>query len=488
MTITDTSTPLAGLAPVSPRLTLTTTVLYGFGDISNAIKNVVFGIFTFFFYTSVMGLSGSLAGLGIAVGIFWDAIIGPYIGHLSDHTQSRLGRRHSLMFLGTATMGVTFWAMFSPPQHLPGWILFTWLVVTNILVRTATSIYAIPYQALGAELSSNYDRRTTIVGARGVLSLLGTLGAAILALKVFFPDRTPGIDPKLNYAGYLAMGFGLGLAMTVAALIALVATLRWTFTPTARQGSHGAGRGVLRAALQSLHTQSFRVLLPALMLYDLGLVISSTIAIHFTTYYLKITSSATLVLFQVVFYGMAFLGIIFWSFVAKKIEKQRLYLMSAVAVIVLLLVAQFLFGAGHLLASGNVRLFALGRALSGFFGSIVWFVPASMIADVADEDELGTGQRREGLLFGVTALGRNLASGLALLLTGILVDTFAGLQPGQAIQSPTTVARIGIIFGSLPALLIALAFVLTLRYKLTRSRLHIIQDELTHRQSWQVQD
>ncbi|MBA3947460.1 MAG: MFS transporter [Herpetosiphonaceae bacterium] len=487
MTIADTSTAVVDVGQVAPRLTLGTTILYGFGDISNAIKNVVFSIFTFFFYTSVMGLSGSLAGLGIAVGVFWDAIIGPYIGHLSDHTQSRLGRRHSLMFLGTATMGVTFWAMFSPPQHLPGWILFMWLLVTNILVRTATSVYAIPYQALGAELSSNYDRRTRIVGARGVLSLLATLGAAILALKVFFPDQTPGVDPKLNYHGYPAMGFGLGLAMTIAALIALVATLSWHSSPTTRQESHGEGRSVLRAAFQSLRSQSFRVLLPALMLYDLGLVISSTIAIHFTTYYLKITSSATLTLFQVVFYVMAFVGIIFWSLVAKKIEKQRLYLISAVAVVALLLVAQFLFGAGHLLGSGNIRLFAFGRALSGFFGSIIWFVPASMIADVADEDELATGQRREGLLFGVTALGRNLASGLALLLTGFLIDTFAGLQPGQATQSPATVARIGIIFGSLPAVLIALAFLLTLRYKLTRSRLHVIQHELKHRHNSQAQ-
>src|SRR5436305_683718 len=118
MTIADTSTGVADRVQLSPRLTRGTTILYGFGDISNAIKNVVFGIFTFFFYTSVMGLSGSLAGLGIAVGVLWDALIGPYIGYISDHTQSRWGRRHSLMFLGTATMGITFWAMFSPPQHL----------------------------------------------------------------------------------------------------------------------------------------------------------------------------------------------------------------------------------------------------------------------------------------------------------------------------------------------------------------------------------
>ena len=479
MTIADTSVGLGELT-AAPQLTKSTILLYGLGDIANAVKTVVFGIFTFFFYTSVMGLSGSLAGVGIAVGVFWDGIIGPYIGYLSDHVHSRLGRRHSFMLLGAATMGITFWAMFTPPQHLPSGTLFLWLLVTNILVRTATSIYAIPYNALGAELSTNYDQRTTIVGARGILSLLGTLAATVLALKVFFPDRVPGVDPKLNYAGYPAMAMTLGFAMTVVALIAILVTLPWRFTTTGQPARQRQGWGVLRASLLSLRNQSFRALLLSFMLYYLGLTINATIAVHFTTYYLGITASSSLALFQVAFYLMAFLGIVFWSLIAKKIEKHTLYLLSAVVIVVVLLGAQWLFGAGHLFGTGHVYLFAIGRALAGFFGSIVWFLPASMVADVADEDELQTGQRREGLLFGVVSLGQHLSGGVALLATGFLVDAFAGLQAGQATQTPATIARIGFIFGSLPAMLIAVAVVLTLGYKLNRTRLHVIQSQLEH--------
>ena len=151
----------------APRLTRWTRFAYGVGDISNAVKTVMAALFGFFFYTSVMGLPGSLVGLAGAIGLVWDALIDPYIGQLSDHSRARRGRRHAFMLAGALTMGAGFWLSFSPPRGLPQPVLFAWLLGTGFLLRTATSVFRVPYFALGAELSRDYDERTSIVGLRG---------------------------------------------------------------------------------------------------------------------------------------------------------------------------------------------------------------------------------------------------------------------------------------------------------------------------------
>ena len=99
-------------------LALRTKVLYGVGEIANGIKMVVFGLFTLFFYTTVMGLPSSWVGFASVIATLWNAAIDPYIGYLSDRARVAFGRRHAFMLLGAVTMGATLWAFLSPPRGL----------------------------------------------------------------------------------------------------------------------------------------------------------------------------------------------------------------------------------------------------------------------------------------------------------------------------------------------------------------------------------
>jgi Na+/melibiose symporter-like transporter len=464
-----------------PRVDFRTKLLYGIGDIANSIKSTTFGLFTLFFYTTVMGLPGTWLGIVGAIALVWDASIDPYIGYLSDKAGFRFGRRHTFMLIGSLTVGVSFWLVFSPPQGLPRGALLGWLLGTNLLVRTAISLYGIPYYALGAELSQEYHERTAITGMRSFLAILGTLAAAALSFVVFFPDSTPGVDPKLNYAGYPAMGLTFGLVMTVVGLIATLGTLSW-------RSSHLTSRPdvmisqPLRSFIanfrQSLRNLSFRVLFFSLSLFFLGVVITNTMSLHYLTYYCKITTSTALSTCQSALYIGGLVGMTFWLSVARRVEKHRLYFLAALLTAVLMFAAFVLLGEGGLLGIGNVRPLVIGHALLGFFGSVLWFIPASMVADVVDEDECATGMRREGSFFGILSFGPQMATGLSLLLTGVLVDKFAGLVPAQAEQSAQTIYRIGVLYGVLPALLTLMAALLILRYSLTRQRVISIRAEL----------
>jgi GPH family glycoside/pentoside/hexuronide:cation symporter len=485
MAVVESSINEITTSPAKPRLDQRTKILYGIGDIANAVKMTLFGLFTLYFYTTVMGLPGTLVGIASVIVLVWDAAIDPYIGYVSDKARLPFGRRHAFMLIGALTMGISFWAFLSPPQGLCTGSLFAWLLGSSLLVRTMTSVFGVPYFALGAELSQNYHERTSITGIRGILALLGTLAAASLSFVVFFPDRTPGVDPKLNYAGYPAMGLASGLVMTAVGLIATLGTLSWRLY--LRTGGDGempqTPRNFLASFLQSLRNPSFRMLFTSYSLFFLGVVINSSLSIHYLTYYAKVTASAALSTFQLAFYAGALVGVVFWLRLSRLIQKHWLYLLTNLVTATLMLCALLLVGEGHFFGTGNVRGLIIGHALAGFFGSILWFMPGSMIADVTDEDELVTGQRREGSFFGIFFFGQQLAAGLSLLLTGVLVDWFAGLVPGQAAQSPQTAWRLGLLYSVLPATLLGAAAVLILRYTLSKQRVAAIRAELDRRRT-----
>src|SRR5712692_8598891 len=183
---------------------------YGIGEITVTISMVLFGLFVLFFYTSVMRLPATLAGIGSAAGLVGDAIIDPYIGYRSDNHRGRFGRRHGYMLAGALFTGAAFWLLLSPPQGLGTAALFGWLLGATLLFRFSGAVFRIPYLSLGAELSRDYDERTSIVGVRSFFGLGGTLAAATLSFALFFPNRVAGIDPKLDYAGYPRMGLAFG--------------------------------------------------------------------------------------------------------------------------------------------------------------------------------------------------------------------------------------------------------------------------------------
>src|SRR5215217_5534180 len=77
-----------------------TKLAYGIGGLSDSVKTFGFTTFLLFYYTTVLGLPSALLGLAMGAGLVWDAVVDPLIGHLSDRTNVRFGRRHTFMLAG----------------------------------------------------------------------------------------------------------------------------------------------------------------------------------------------------------------------------------------------------------------------------------------------------------------------------------------------------------------------------------------------------
>ena len=468
------------------RLGLRTKIVYGVGEISNSIKTYAFGLFLLFYYSSVLGLPGTLVGAATALSLVWDALIDPLIGTWSDRVRSRYGRRHPFMLVGAVCMGVSFYLIFNPPAGLSPSLLFAWLLGTNLVLRTTNSLFIVPYHALGAELSADYYERTSITGVRAAFALSGTLVAAALSFAAFFPEITPGVDPKFNPAGYTQMALVFGLAITAAGLISTFGTYAHRSVPPAQPLPNPIAKAngsisFFRNLMIALRNRSFLVLTLSTALFFLASVINATLAVHYLTYYAQITSSNALSLFQLSFYIGALIGVAFWLKTMRRFAKHHLFIGNTLVLACILMAAYLLVGENRLFGVGNVLPLIVGNGLAGFFASAIWVVPASMLADVTDEDELVSGRRREGTFFGIHSFFQQEAASIALLVTGFLLDYFAFLAPGQVAQSTLTVGRLGLLFGLLPALLLGTSALLMLPYTLTPSRVEIVQRQLRSR-------
>jgi glycoside/pentoside/hexuronide:cation symporter, GPH family len=455
---------------VSVPLDVATKLAYGVGALGDSIKTFSFTTFLLFYYTTVLGLPGTLLGLAMSVGLLWDAAIDPLIGHMSDRARFGFGRRHTFMLVGAVFMAGGFIAVFNPPSGLSTAVLFAWLMMSSLIVRSSNSLFMVPYYALGSELATEYHERTSLSGYRAGAVLAGTLLATIAAFVVFFPSSpVDGVDPKFVRGSYESMGLFFGLAMAAAGLGATFGTLHERRRIASSSHSPAGSDGIRRSIVGTLAHRPFRVLIGSSALSFMAMTINAALMLHFLTYHARVPATAPIGLSFGAFYVGALVGVFVWVRVCKWFEKHHLYAATVAVSAVVTSSGYWLVGEGRPLGTGNMSAVAVLTALVGFFGIAGAVVAPSMMADITADDERRTGRRRDGIFFGIYSFGQQFSSGLAVLIAGGLVDRFAGLVPGTAEQSAATSERLAMITSLLPAALLASASLLILKYDLTRA-------------------
>ena len=227
-----------------------------------------------------------------------------------------------------------------------------------------------------------------------------------------------------------------------------------------------------------LRNPNFRALWISFIVSSLAVVVNFSLWLHFLKWYAGIEDRRMLSAIQGSFYGGAVVGVALWIWLAKRGEKRTFFVASVLGLVVILVLSTFLVGTGHLLGTANPIPLLLGNAIAGLFASALWVLPFSMMADVVDQDQLACGIRREGTCFGIMNFGEKIASGGALLLSGVLLSRYVRLVPGQEVQTAQVARRIGISYGLVPGLLLAVAALVALCFQLDRARVLAIQAKL----------
>ena len=347
-----------------------------------------------------------------------------------------------------------------------------------LALRATSAIYRIPYLGLGAELSRDYDDRTRTVAVRAVFGLVGTLAAAGLSFLLFFPATADGSEPKLHYQSYPHLGLAFGALMTVSGLIAVFGTLGHR---TAGTGESSQTPSFLQAFRIAMADTEYRRLWGATTTFFLAAVLNASVSIHYFTWYARLPGSGAMSAFQICFYSGAMAGVFLWMGLARRLEKRTLKIISLAATATLLLLATLLIGEGRPLGTGHALPLMVGSVIGGIFACAVWVIGPSMVADVADTDELKTGLRREGIYFGISNFGEKMAAGGALLLSGVLLSLFGKLSHGAPPGAPAATPYLGILYGAVPALLMLVSLAIIFPYRLDRRTVRRIQQELAAR-------
>ena len=471
------------MAPVldaEPRpLPLAAKLMYGVGEMPITVLMFISGLFLPFFYTSVMGLSPALVGTMLLASLLLDAVLDPYIGYLSDGTRHRFGRRHIYMLPGALAMGVCFFMLFSPSQHLGRVTLIVWLLASFVTLRFTSALYRIPYLSLGAEISRGYDDRTSTMAIRSLFGLLGALAAGGLSFLLFFPNAAD----KLQYGGYPRLGLAFGALMTVSGLLSTLGTL--DHRSSAPESSGHDAPHLLAGFVLSWRNVEFRKIWIASVIFWLAVTMNFSMAINYFTWYAKIAKGGALSSMQLSFGVGALIGVFVWMLLARFTEKRTLYLAALTATAIVMLCGTVLVGEGHLFGTGHALPLMFGHLLVGIFASAYWVLPSSMVADVTDTDELSTGLRREGVFFGIMNFGEKAAVGAAFFLSGLLLTIFRKLSHGAAYGTPgnppAEIPYVGILFGTVPAVLLLVSLISLLSYRLDRRAVHDVLQQLAAR-------
>ena len=182
-----------------------TRLAYGFGGIADGVKNNGFDYFLLFYYSQILGVSPGLVSIALLVALIFDAISDPVVGYWSDNLRHKMGRRHPFMYLALLPAALTYYFAWNPPAGLSGDALFPWLLAFVLLGRLSFTMFEVPHNALAAELTSDYDERTSLMAFRHFFAWVG--GLSIQVLLLFFLLKPSEGNPSgfFNMEGWHTM-------------------------------------------------------------------------------------------------------------------------------------------------------------------------------------------------------------------------------------------------------------------------------------------
>jgi len=393
----------------------------------------------------------------------FDAITDPLAGSLSDNWRSRLGRRHPFMFVAALPLAISFYFLFSPPAGLSHFELFLWLLTFAVLTRGAMTLYHVPHIALGAELSDDFDERTTVVAFRQFFSTFGTLMAYFVGFALFFYASPEYPRGQFRESAYSPFAVTVGVLMVASILVSAFGTRsRIPFLPQPRgEPEHlsvlGVTKRMLREMGQALSNRSFAWLFSGVLIVFMMVGVDSALNLHMNTYFWELSSKG-----NIAFFAAYPVGIMVGSFVARAITERfdkkpsvvfgtGWWALCQIVPVVLRLLGWF--PENHtdaLLYTLVVVKFVQGM---GVVQALITF--SSMVADIVDEHELNTGKRQEGMFFASVSFSGKFTTGVGNVVGGIALDLISWPR-GVEIQTaadvpPETLAWLGLIYGPIVA-------------------------------------
>ena len=464
---------------------------YALGDGASSIAFAGVANFALLYYTSVLGLGPGMAGLALSISVFYDAITDPLMGHISDNTRSRWGRRLPYILVGGLLLAPAFFSIWIlPPGSWPTWLLFMMAVVSNLLMRTAVTIFGVPYVAMGFELCPDYEDRSRLQGIRSAFFMVINLLFGGCAWILFFRDRIGSDGARIDGSKIAANYATMGTVLT-ATIVLLILACTWFNRDLARDTRKEKLEG---NSLQSFWADFSQILRDRLAWYVFGFfsiamfgfLFVSQLQMFVYVFFMEFRPEEKTIVHGGTMVA-AGLGALLQAKVTHFFDKKAAGYVGMVIGILgglwLLLVFTWLglapraewVVAGWTLPVG-LLLFAFGQWMWWLGSGMLGPVSMSMIADISEIHYLKSGVRKDGGYSSIFSFLQKAAQSVGLLISGWLIAG-AGIVSGADTQDPEAVRWITMITFIIGPVLMALAFVVLWGYPVTRESLRAMEQK-----------
>jgi glycoside/pentoside/hexuronide:cation symporter, GPH family len=397
---------------------------YGAGGIIPIALFNIAGILVGLMGNISLGLSAFWLGFILIIPRLWDAISGPIIGHFSDNTRTRWGRRRPYLLLGGILVAITFVIMWWVPK---GELVQTWfptessyhafqlvyILVALLLFFTAVDIFEIPHGALGMELTNDYHARTRLFSAKSFVGNLFAMSTpwlfAIASMEIF---KGPG--------GNESDGMRYVSIMIAAILIPLSF---WWFFKLKEPGFQKAAKQEKTHFWKDMKlvvsNRNFVMLTLTVFTLAMGFNFVQLLGSYIPIFYVfggdKVAGATMLGINGTVWAVTGVLAVFPLNWISPKLGKRSTLIIAMVLMSLAQLSKIVCYNPNYpyliiiptvLLSAGMLFFFTLG---------------SSMVGDICDEDELKTGKRSEGSYYAIFWWFIKMGSALASFVAGALI-------------------------------------------------------------------
>ena len=364
-----------------------------------------------FYVPTGLVIFGALTILGLITFIcrIFDAVTDPWIASMSDRSRNPKGRRIPFMRRAAVPFSVVtvlvFFAPFGTEKGEPTsfWNII-WVLVTLILFYLFMTMYCTPYNALISEFGQTQEDRMFISTAISLTFFFGTLLA-------YLPFALAG--PLQGMVGY---AWSYRIWFMVLAVIALICMLIPAFKLNEKDfvDAVPSDSNAMKSLVKTFRNKEFRKFSLSDIAYWIGLTLFQTGLPFFVKVSMKLDESNTMLFMG----GMTVLSACFYPVVSKlvsKFGKKNLVICGFLGLAVAYIITA-LIGAVPFLGQESMLPGILIVLIAAFPMALLGIIPQAIVADVAEEDAIVTGEKREGMFFAARTFAMKFGQSIAMLV------------------------------------------------------------------------
>lgn len=391
-------------------------VVYGIGSLVNQFQAAAIGSLVIVLNLG-LGVNPALVGLVGAIPRLIDAFSDPLIGHSSDNTRTRWGRRKPWIFFGAIFSGFLFALMFQLYKGRTESFYFWYFLVIQCLFVVSFACYSIPWIALGYEMTPDYHERTRLQGFSNFFAQIAWLVAPwffkIMNNKEMFTDIVHGARSIAIMVGVFIVVGGI--------LPAIFNKEYFSQLPRPEKGKNwNVIKNLLSNCATSLKCLPFVKLIAVTFLIFNGFMLASAFTLYVIVYYVYAgdwgKGGTLLGWFGTASSVCTLIAISLTTWISSKVGKRKAFLIATC----LAIIGYFLKWVGYNPQQPYLLMIAV-PFLAFHLGALFTMIP-SMVADVCDLDELNCGTRREGMFSGIYWWIQKLGQAGASVLAGVLLN------------------------------------------------------------------